>query len=407
MLVAGGEDEAMNNIISLHSPNDDFKVLAKFTSTSRPLSVCCTSFGDGRRILVGSKDGFVRMIDAGVHVAPDDAEPYEGGSHSVATNLRQVSDAPGLGKVSAVAIISTAGLVVAGHEDVQFSLWRAESGNCIDSFEDERGDWVSFVTIAADEGLAMSGHKNGIALVWNISNASTPLGWECVFALRGHSKRVVCGAISVDAKQIVTVDWDREVRVWKADIGGGALSIIGTGLAFSVVESRGAISLCGEKFLWASRDEHHKNWRLKVIGLRSASVIWQSTEAENTDWVAFLDDLMPSAALDSDKKVRWRFCALYRKMSMELPDADSGLMVVDGWRISTRGEYFPHIDFALGSADGGTVPAAASLGFDSHVTSIDAGWIRREANSRRCAVVACRLDGWSYPAVMHFFPAIE
>lgn len=261
-----GADRNQNirSSISLHATHDDFTVLstylwaADFRLAATPCSVCCTSFGGDKRILVGSDDGCVRMLDAGVPFASDGAESYEEGVRSLMNASSSTSGAEDLGDVITVAVMAGAGLVIAVHDDERTSLWNAESGEFIRVLEDEGGSRLArCIDISANESLVVSGRGNGVVLIWD------GLMCECRFALPGHSKPVDCVTISTDAKRIVTFDSGGEVRFWDAESGGAALWTIETGLQIKC-DSRGAISVDGGIFLCAGRDGEWK-WEGKII----------------------------------------------------------------------------------------------------------------------------------------------
>lgn len=67
--------------------------------------------------------------------------------------------------------------------------------------------------------------------------------------------------------------------------------------------------------------------------------------------------------------------------------------------------FLRHILIRIWLTIGRAASAVASLGFDSDVDSIAAGWIPGDAGGRPRAVVACSLDGKYFPVIMHFFPA--
>lgn len=244
VLVAGGRNGNRSHFISLRSTDKALKALSTYHFAWRPSSVCYSSFDAGMMILVGFYDGCVRMLDAGVQASSDGAESYPKRARSLEScSGEDESDVSELSQVSAVAVMPAAGLIVAGHEDGWFSLWQVESGKFISSFGDERGDdrGVNCLDVCADISLAVSGHRNGVALVWD----------ERRFELKGHSVAVACATIA-DAKRIVTDDFDGEIRFWNAENGGAALWAIETGLNWWA--SRSSIGVDGGLFLWASRD---------------------------------------------------------------------------------------------------------------------------------------------------------
>lgn len=172
--------------------------------------------------------------------------------------------------------------------------------------------------------------------------------------------------------------------------------------------SRGAISLDGGLFLWACRDAGYRKWRGKVLDFGRRSVIWECEEVRHFEWDVFWEEMMSSEAFSGKKETPWIFGAVFRNRSVVLRDVDPGQQSADEWRFFSgdeRGALLPRVNCALRSADGGKIHAASSLTFDNDIRSIASGTILREAEARRCAVVACQLRGRSIPAIMHFYTA--
>lgn len=391
VLVAGGIGSGGASLI-LFSIADDTRVFLAYPFPSPPISVCCAIFNGAQKILVGAGDGCVRSLGAGVPFASDSSESL--GSDP--------SHAPELGQVWYVSVMPIAGLVVAGHKGGWFSLRRVESGAFAHAFRDARGDSVECVDISADEGMVVSGHYSRTILVWD------PSTWECRFQLEGHSAPVGFAKISSDTKRIMTLDWGGELCFWDAVSGGEALWTIDTGLHFSGVGTRGAMSLDEESFLWATRGQSvevegdlnsfdDRNWYCKMIDFGSWSVFFDS-RLEPTPLSSDWDEFM------GDEDMDWKFGAV-RDRFVELRDVGSD-QSVDIWRFSSGtedGDFTSRIDCLLRPAKGALPRAGASLHFDRVVVMIAAAWMPGEVDGRRCAVVACELRRKSRPAIMHFY----
>lgn len=162
--------------------------------------------------------------------------------------------------------------------------------------------------------------------------------------------------------------------------------------------------------MWASRDDDDARgmkWRGNLIDLGLGSVIARFEESHHLDWGAFVKELISGETFDAGDGARWKFGAVHGNQNVDLPDFDTGEQSADGWKVwcgDGSSTVMRRIDCALRSAHQAAVPAAPSLGFDTNVESIAAGWIPREAGGLQRAVVVCMLHVSSYPAIMHFYP---
>lgn len=292
-------------------------------------SILPAPFGCETKLLASCSDGCVRMLGADGCGTWDGAEVQEaefGETFETPVVYTFVDD-----QICAVAIMPDAGLVVAGHLYGRISLWQAESGEfrrAVD-LEVQRGEGaVQSIDVSLDESLAVFGHRHGNVLVWDTAT------WHCRFTLKGQAHcgvacGVACARISADAKTIVTVDMTGEARVWNAEIGSTtrdheqrrALSVVKTGLGsrdifFDPEQCRGAISLDGRHFLFATQDLSDE-WSGKVFDLRhgrlsfwrkNLSVFFKSEDPSG--WNSLLKGCNDAVGLgEYEDEERWNFGA--------------------------------------------------------------------------------------------------
>lgn len=263
------------------------------------------------------------------------------------------------------------------------------------------------IDISADESLAVSGHWNDIALVWDISTST----WKCRFALEGHSDGVICATISEDSNRIVTVGICGELRLWDTESGAAALCVVVTGMEH-FHGSRGAISLDGGHFLWATRDDYDRQWSAKLFDLVSGNVVLNRAfehcpygKEGFYNWSTVqLEEITAEAGHGGDG-AQWRYGTVFGNRLSELSVADSG-QTTNLRRISISshgmpGQTVPHLKCELHYAEG-AVSDGTSL--YSIVESFAAAWISGP-DSRRCAIVACRLEKRWAPAILHLILA--
>lgn len=384
--VVGGWDEEHCNSISEHTIGDAPQFRSERSLVSVPRSVVSAFIAGKRMFIVGADDGCVRALDA--DRSRENTPP---------ALLINAAPRLSLQEVSAVAVMPVAGWVVAGHEDGIVSLWQGGSGQYSRRVFDVRGDWVGCIDISEDESMAVSGHRNGTALVWDTAT------WECLFALKGHPLAVVCvtivRSISLCKLLIVTVDWDGKVQLWDG-AKGMALWLRGveTGLKWSDFGSRGGISLRDGRCLWAVRGI--SRWKCKEIDLAGADVILESDECP-------FDMSMCTGGEGrwEHGEARWIFGATFSNKLVEIA-SESGCQG-EFWAISSGTEdgfLVPRVDCCLQST-GGVVSGRASLNFDNRVYSIAAGLTPPDEDGRRHIVVACPLRHRSNPAIFHLMPA--
>lgn len=406
-LLLGGWNDDYGDFVAEYSSNGgDSRALSRYFVTSRPRSVFSTVFAGNKRLLVSGDDGCVRLLGNDGSLSRDGTAPHQEPARVAETDSLS---GPPLEPVQAVVVMAKAGFVVTGHRDGRFSLWQAVTGKYIRIFYDRRGDWVNCIDVSADESVAVSGHRNRAGLVWDT------LTWQCRFEFKGHSGQVAFAMASTGTNRIVTVDEEGELRVW-ADVErtGEALLVIATGLPVVVEEgryycgSRGAISLDGGRFLWASKGgvryrqqlpPSDRNWLGKVIDLKVGDVLFEAKESFS-DWTALLDE-MNSQTEHFGGQAFWRFGAVYGNRLVELPVESEN--ATDLWRISSgteRGDRFNRVECEFRRA-GGAVTGGASIGLDGDVLSIAAKWVLPGADGRRRAIIAGALVPKSAPVILH------
>lgn len=441
LVAGGGGFISLYSIEQCHSTpstGEDTKPLlpaVTYSLLSAPRFLCFSSlranFCGGKKILVGCEDGCIRMLDTEMPIASDGAGPYGDGARSLNTRSSDGSVAPELSGALTVAVMPNAGLVVAGHVDGYFSFWRAESGEYVRAFKDDRGNRVLCIDRAVDESLAVSGHDNGIALIWDASTWEHRTVPKVVALTERHSLPVICAAaVSADEKgmhAIVTVDDSGEIRFSDSETGT-AMWTVRTELSFRLNGRYRGVSLGGRYFLWARMSYRcDSKWYGTLIDFGNRRISFDTADQpvdldrleprpskfrkrkRSMDWEDLMEEVK-SRALDGNEDIKSRFCGIHHDLFVELPVTEAGHQLADVWKVSScnrkgAGLGFRHVDCTLWPAGGGPVSAAVSLVFDSAVGSLAAGWIDGEEIDSRRAVVACALWKRSYPAIMHFCPA--
>ena len=151
---------------------------------------------DGRRALLGSWDGLVRIATLAGQ-SPPLAISHGGFVHAVA--------------------FSHSGLVVAsGGNDCRVRVWNAATGDPIATMEGH-GDAVVSLAFSPDDRWILSGSYDGTARIWDAATGDE-------FAvLEGHSWWVWQAAFSPDASRIITASQDGRVMVWSVADRAGKL----------------------------------------------------------------------------------------------------------------------------------------------------------------------------------------
>jgi len=188
---------------------------------------------DGQRIVSGSKDGMVKVWDG-------------------ATGREQATLDGHAGAVLSVAISADGRHIVAGHVFSTTKIWDAQAGQERLTLEGEPGS-VTGVAISAD-GQRIITANCGTVKVWDAQTGRQKL------SLEGHGDLVYSVAISPDGKRIVSGSFDREVKVWNAATGKEELTLKGhTGPVYSV-----AINPDGKHIVSGGKDGTVRVWDVQT-----------------------------------------------------------------------------------------------------------------------------------------------
>lgn len=232
-----------------YSIGDQLEVAGTYRLGVSPSSVCFTDFMEESgqsSFIFGGMDGSVRLIGADAFDASEKLERRESGLGGEETFGENGSRE--LGRVGAVAVMPEVGVVVGGHEDgiPRLSLWSAEDGTFVRVIDSGREvDCVCCIDMSADESVAVTGHKNGTALVWETKR------WTVRCALEGHRKDIVCVAVLREGNRVLTVDRSAKCRVWDAESGSVALSVVKTGLTEISISSNSWLCSLGQRTIYA------------------------------------------------------------------------------------------------------------------------------------------------------------
>lgn len=131
-----------------------------------------------------------------------------------------------MGDRNAVAVMLDAGVVV-GHDCGRLGVWSSKDGSFqrVCDNKNKLGS-ASCTDISADENIAVTGHKDGTVVVWEVWETRT---WTVRRVLKGHLAVVDCVAVVMrEGNRISSVDGWRELRVWDTSRGDPKLCVIET-----------------------------------------------------------------------------------------------------------------------------------------------------------------------------------
>ena len=229
---------------------------------------CVAAMPDGRTVVSGSKDDYLKVWDieigtclhtleghsswvSCVAVTHDSNDVVLSGSNDKMLKVWKLAkqEAPPTDRhyMQPECIISTStGLVVSGAPDAT-KVWDITNGNCIHTFDAPS----SSLALTTGDNLLISGAKNGIIRIWDLTSFSlvstleghtetvtfvSPLNkhailsasmdstlkmWdtnsgECV-ALNGHSGGIKCVVVSKNKHLVISGSFDCSVRVWDTE----------------------------------------------------------------------------------------------------------------------------------------------------------------------------------------------
>jgi WD40 repeat protein len=155
---------------------------------------------DGTKIVVGSWDGVVHLLD-------DQAEPLD---------QFQVPDLGAYNAVVAVAINEQGTMVACGSKDRTARVWQLQSGELLATMRGH-GGFVNQVVFDRDGSTLLTGGGDGTLRSWDIATG------QPAAVLRGHLAAVSDFAIDRQTGRIISAASDHSIRLWgpRSELGGG------------------------------------------------------------------------------------------------------------------------------------------------------------------------------------------
>ena len=157
---------------------------------------CLSISPDGQRIVTGSTDHKIRILNVETGECIDTLSGHESW-------------------VASVAFSPNGKLIVSGSsQDHSIRLWNVETGECIDTLSGHES-WVTHVVFSPDGKLIASGSYDKTIRIWDVETG------ECIDTLSGHEDWVKSIAFSPDGRRIVSgcgnlCIWDVETKVNKS-----------------------------------------------------------------------------------------------------------------------------------------------------------------------------------------------
>jgi WD40 repeat protein len=161
-------------------------------------------------------------------------------------------------KVWCVAASPEGNIIATGSTDSSIHLWTA------------RGDSIATLTGHTDKVQCLAFSHNGSTLASGSADETIRLydmhTLECTSVLRGHTKRVISVAFTLDG-HVVSGSWDKSVRIWRADVKEPIESFSVEREVFSVAISPddSLIAIGGARML-VLYDRHTQESRSRTLG---------------------------------------------------------------------------------------------------------------------------------------------
>ena len=158
---------------------------------------------DGRRLVSGDWNGFVKVWDVGTRQL---LRTYEKNLYAI----------------NAVAFSPSGNEVAIGGKDYwSFKLVDAPSGRTIRKFEGHQGE-IHAIAFSPDGSLLAAGDGHGLAKLWDVASG------RLVRDLSGHGQAVRAVAFTPDGRQVLTAGFDTSVIVWDVATGDIARHLTGS-----------------------------------------------------------------------------------------------------------------------------------------------------------------------------------
>lgn len=204
---------------------------------------CVSYSSDGKTLAVGSKEGFVKLIETETghtetfHIHETEISsiawcPHQQkivtGSSSPNRKLYMWNSENGeiiaelkghIGSVRNICFSRSGRLIATASHDQSVRIWDSETGVCIrllgEPYPSPKGHtaWVRGVAFTPDESRVLSVGNDKVVMVWDVKTG------DCVKTLNGHTGNITRVAVLDDGKRVVTSSANPEnsIRLWNLD----------------------------------------------------------------------------------------------------------------------------------------------------------------------------------------------
>jgi WD40 repeat protein len=114
--------------------------------------------------------------------------------------------------VSSVSMSADNRLGLTGSADRTLKFWDLSTGECLRTLQGH-AEWVTAACLSEDGQLALSGSADRTLKVWDLATG------QCLLTLEGHTNWVLAAALSTDKRFALSAGGDGRLRLWELAIG--------------------------------------------------------------------------------------------------------------------------------------------------------------------------------------------